>query len=253
MNPQWLISFDNEYMHLLAVTMMETRKELRNTPGAPLTTQISASITVILSFALGAGGAAWIPFPVVDIVSVIAIQVAMLTSIGAIWCIPVRKFPLKSLPLIVGPAGVTAAALLKGSVAKFIPLIGHITGSVVNTALGAGITAVFGMACVVAFAELTSRWSFEKLHGMSEVELIAALSQYANTDFLCQTMNSFITPAFARAVFSDNWRDELRKMIENKRRELATNRKSTESIKDNNSAEDDNPPIRRSLSFDFYG
>jgi len=210
---RWPAEFKNEVLDLLALTMIGVHKQLRDTPGEKNSTQISASINIILVSAGGAGGAGFVPVPILDLALVIGVQAVMLSSLCAAWCLPIKKFPLKSLQLFIGPALATGLAMLKGTILKFVPVVGSAPGTILNSVLGAALTAVFGVAYTIAFAQITSTYSFEKLHGLNQEELYAAIKPFVNATYLKDLVSGFVTPGFAQAVCQNNWRKHLENVI----------------------------------------
>jgi uncharacterized protein (DUF697 family) len=129
------------------------------------------------------GGA--IPFPVVDIVAVGALQLQMLRRLAAIYDVPFQenlgKSVVASLMGSVLPASAaTTTALTFGSALKAIPAIGAAISIVAMPSLAAGATYVIGRVFMQHFASGGTLLDF---HAPDYSEFIKAHSGKAASNF----------------------------------------------------------------------
>ena len=124
---------------------------------------------VVLGFSTAATGTGAIPIPFADMPLLIGEQVAMMTSICAVYGIKVKKDGLKML--VVQAIGACGASLLGKTVAtnmlKLIPVGGTIAGGAVSAITAGTITFALGMAFIqicddVKLGKLSEKDMFSK-------------------------------------------------------------------------------------------
>lgn len=105
---------------------------------------------IVIGFTTGATVTGAVPIPFADMPALIVEQVAMMSSICAIYKIKVKKEGLKMLAIQVIGAG--GASLIGKTVAtnliKMIPGAGTVAGGVVSAATAGAITFSLGMAFI---------------------------------------------------------------------------------------------------------
>jgi uncharacterized protein (DUF697 family) len=109
--------------------------------------------TIIHRNVLWALGAGVVPFPVADLVAIIAVQVKMLKELSDLYAVPFREDIAKKLiaSLIAGFGGISLGIALGGSLAKLIPAFGTAIGVVAIPVAAGALTHATGRVFVMHF------------------------------------------------------------------------------------------------------
>lgn len=101
-------------------------------------------------WALGAG---IVPFPIADLVAIIAVQVKLLKELSDVYSVPFREDLAKKLTasLVSGLGGVSVGAIVGMSMAKFIPIVGTTLGVVAVPVVAGACTHATGRVFVMHF------------------------------------------------------------------------------------------------------
>lgn len=150
--------------------------------------KINYSIAIILSAMASAGGAAWIPLPIVDSVVISSIQTTMVISLYKIWGVvgvDAKTFAivfLKSLaPVLISfAAGYTTA-----NVIKFFFGIGTIIGGALDTVIATGGTFLIGTLVTIYLSESV----YSRHQAMTEEGLMEDIQSFMKSERFKQTVN----------------------------------------------------------------
>ncbi|WP_022769183.1 YcjF family protein [Butyrivibrio sp. NC2007] len=123
---------------------------------------------IVLGFTTAAAGTGAIPIPFADMPILIGEQVAMMSSICALYKIKVKKEGLKMLAVQVIGAGGTAllGKTIATNVIKMIPGAGSVAGGVISATTAGALTLSLGMAFIKICDEV-------KLGKLSEDEMFS--------------------------------------------------------------------------------
>ena len=101
-------------------------------------------------WALGAG---IVPFPIADLVAIIAVQVKLLKELSDTYGVPFKEDLAKKLvaSLLSGLGGLSVGAIVGVSVAKFIPFVGTTLGVVAVPIVAGACTHATGRVFVMHF------------------------------------------------------------------------------------------------------
>ncbi len=100
---------------------------------------------IIRKYAFGSMGIGLIPFPVIDIAALTAVQIKLVRKLAKIYDVPFSKSEVKSF--ITALAGSTVSVSVAGtlsSFAKFIPIVGQTAGAVTMPSLAGAATYAVG-------------------------------------------------------------------------------------------------------------
>jgi uncharacterized protein (DUF697 family) len=104
-------------------------------------------------FAMWAGVAGLLPFPVVDVVAIGGLQVQMVRRLSQIFGVPFSENRGKAIIMsLAGTLIPTTSGIGAASAMKFVPIFGTLTGGLVMPALSAGATYAIGKAFIQHFA-----------------------------------------------------------------------------------------------------
>ena len=108
---------------------------------------------VIQRNVLWALGAGVVPFPIADLLAIIAVQVKMLKEMSDVYAVPFKEDLAKKLvaSLLSGMGGVSVGAIVGMSVAKFIPFVGTTLGVVAVPVVAGACTHATGRVFVMHF------------------------------------------------------------------------------------------------------
>jgi len=96
------------------------------------------------------------PIPIADAVLIVPIQFSMLATISAIWGLPVSQTFLSTIVSgsATGSIATVGGRALVGTLLKFIPGIGSLTGGLISASVAATITTAFGEAYIATLYAL---------------------------------------------------------------------------------------------------
>lgn len=100
---------------------------------------------IIRKYAFGSVGIGLIPFPVIDIAALTAVQIKLVRKLAKIYDVPFSKSEVKSF--LTSLAGSTVSVSVAGtlsSFAKFIPVVGQTAGALAMPALAGAATYAVG-------------------------------------------------------------------------------------------------------------
>ena len=137
-------AIEEEFPHGLR-SMLEAQPELRAELGD---IYYSTAWPHILSYSVAAGGAGAVPWPLVDIPVVIAIQAKMFHAISSIYGQPLTSHLMTEFGTAIG--GSMLARLVRSLIAKFVPVFGSVFGAAYNAAT----TYALGCSLCWYFAQL---------------------------------------------------------------------------------------------------
>ncbi len=106
----------------------------------------------VKNYTMGAVTVGFIPVPLIDMVSLTALQLKMLHSLAKCYDVPFTKNLAKSIlsSLLGGSAAITIAMPL-GSLFKAVPIIGQTSGLISTATIGAASTYAVGKIFVAHF------------------------------------------------------------------------------------------------------
>lgn len=109
---------------------------------------------IVKKYALYAGGAGLIPFPLVDFAAITALEVKMLSELGELYGIPFSQDKVRPIvgSLIGGYTSTKLGYGVGASALKSVPLLGSALGMVAMPAFGAGLTYAIGKVFIQHFA-----------------------------------------------------------------------------------------------------
>lgn len=131
-------------------TATETTEQKPALDPALRLTRAEAVIHRNVLWALGAGV---VPFPLADLLAVIAVQVKMLKEMSDVYDVPFKEDLAKKLvaSLLSGMGGVSVGAVLGGSMIKLIPALGTALGVVAVPVVAGAFTHATGRVFVMHF------------------------------------------------------------------------------------------------------
>jgi CRP-like cAMP-binding protein/uncharacterized protein (DUF697 family) len=111
------------------------------------------AVKLVESFAVWSGAAGLIPFPLVDLAAVGAVQMQMLRRISRVYSVPFSENRGKALiGSLVGSTLPVSSGIGAASIAKSVPVVGTTISAIVMPTLSAGATYAIGMAFIQHFA-----------------------------------------------------------------------------------------------------
>ncbi len=137
-------AIEEEFPHGLR-SMLEAQPKLRAELGD---IYYSTAWPHILSYSVAAGGAGAVPWPLVDIPVVIAIQAKMFHAISSIYGQPLTSQLMTEFGTAIG--GSMLARFVRSLIAKFVPVFGSVFGAAYNAAT----TYALGCSLCWYFAQL---------------------------------------------------------------------------------------------------
>ncbi len=120
-----------------------------------LHTQIQAALDLKRQRARLAVGA--VPLPIADAVLLVPIQITLLATISAIWGFSVSEASLSTIVsgLTTSSIATVGGRALVGTLLKFLPGVGTVTGGLISATAAATITTGFGEAYIATLYALT--------------------------------------------------------------------------------------------------
>lgn len=136
-----------------AVSNEQTESTQSAEPTLDLATRQARAGGVIHRNTLWALGAGAVPFPVADLVAIIAVQAKMLKELSDLYGVAFREDLVKKLvaSLIAGYGGVSVGLVLGGSLAKLIPALGTTFGVLAIPVAAGAFTHATGRVFVMHF------------------------------------------------------------------------------------------------------
>ncbi len=100
-----------------------------------------------------------VPIPIADAALLVPIQITMLAAISAIWGFSVSEASLSTIVsgLTTSSIATVGGRALVGTLLRFLPGIGTVTGGLISAAAAATITTGFGEAYIATLYALTKR------------------------------------------------------------------------------------------------
>jgi uncharacterized protein (DUF697 family) len=116
-------------------------------------TRLAQAGTIIHRNVLWALGAGAVPFPVADLVAIVAVQVKMLKEMSDLYGVAFREDLAKKLvaSLIAGFGGIGVGIVLGGSLAKLLPALGTTFGVLAVPVAAGAFTHATGRVFVMHF------------------------------------------------------------------------------------------------------
>lgn len=120
---------------------------------AQIRERIEQARAIVRPNVMWAMGAGIIPFPILDVVAISAVQLKMLNQLGDHYGIPFREHRVKSIvgSLIGGLGSFGLGSLAAISLMKVLPFVGQAFGSVVVPIAGGAVTHALGQVFVQHF------------------------------------------------------------------------------------------------------
>jgi len=128
------------------MTQQTTSEATEARPVLDPATRLTRAESIIHRNTLWALGAGVVPFPVADLLAIIAVQVKMLKEMSDVYDVPFKEDLVKKLvaSLLSGLGGVSVGAILGGSLIKLIPVFGSVVGFVAIPVVASAFTHATG-------------------------------------------------------------------------------------------------------------
>ena len=135
------------------MTQQTTSEATEAKPVLDPATRLARAESIIHRNTLWALGAGVVPFPVADLLAIVAVQVKMLKEMSDIYDVPFKEDLVKKLvaSLLSGLGGVSVGAILGGSLIKLIPVFGSVVGVVAVPVVAGAFTHATGRVFVMHF------------------------------------------------------------------------------------------------------
>ena len=117
-----------------------------------MTNRTAEAERIVNSYIGWSAGAGLIPFPIVDLAAITAVELKMLDSLAKLYEIPFSREAAKSLiGSLLGAGGTVLVAAPAASLVKFVPFVGSIAGALTEPAIAAAATYALGRVFIQHF------------------------------------------------------------------------------------------------------
>lgn len=129
-----------------------TQPEVNKVPQADLVVRLANANEIVKRNVTYSVVAGMVPFPLVDLAGIAGVQLNMLNDLSKLYNVPFFKHKAKNiLASLVGTIGTASLTSALGSLVKFIPVVGTVTGVVAMPVIAGASTYAVGKVFIQHF------------------------------------------------------------------------------------------------------